>query len=71
MRSAATRRTTAALAIALSVAVGPAAPIAGAQTPAGDDDLVLRVGVVSDLITDNPWAVSAGATGRSSPCSTT
>ena len=61
MGSAATRRTTAALAITLSVAVGPAAPIAGAQTPAGDDDLVLRVGVVSDLITDNPWAVSAGS----------
>lgn len=41
--------------------VGALAPsFAGAQSPA-DDDLVLTVGVVSDLITDNPWAVSAGS----------
>ncbi len=41
--------------------VGALAPsFAGAQSPA-DEDLVLRVGVVSDLITDNPWAVSAGS----------
>jgi peptide/nickel transport system substrate-binding protein len=38
-----------------------ASPLANAQTPAAEEDLVLRVGVVSDLITDNPWAVSAGS----------
>ncbi|MGZ8580855.1 MAG: ABC transporter substrate-binding protein [Actinomycetota bacterium] len=48
-----------AITIALVVTLAPS--FAGAQTPAGDDDLVLRVGVVSDLITDNPWAVSAGS----------
>jgi len=37
------------------------ATVAHAQSPAAEDDLVLRVGVVSDLITDNPWAVSAGS----------
>ncbi|MFI5393534.1 MAG: ABC transporter substrate-binding protein, partial [Myxococcota bacterium] len=39
------------------------APLARAQSssPSGDDDLVLRVGTTSDLITDNPWAVSAGS----------
>ncbi len=42
--------------------VGALAPsFAGAQSPGADDDLTLRVGVVSDLITDNPWAVSAGS----------
>ena len=54
-------RATAALAIAIAV-VGTLVPsFAGAQTPPSDDDLELRVGVVSDLITDNPWAVSAGS----------
>ena len=51
----------AALAITIALVVTAAPSFAGAQTPAGDDDLVLRVGVVSDLITDNPWAVSAGS----------
>ena len=39
------------------------APLARAQSssPSGDEDLVLRVGTTSDLITDNPWAVSAGS----------
>ena len=46
------------VAIAMVGALAPS--FAGAQSPA-DDDLVLRVGVVSDLITDNPWAVSAGS----------
>ncbi len=46
------------VAIAMVGALAPS--FAGAQSPA-DDDLVLTVGVVSDLITDNPWAVSAGS----------
>ena len=36
-------------------------PSAVAQTPSADDELVLRVGLVSDLITDNPFAISAGS----------
>jgi peptide/nickel transport system substrate-binding protein len=36
-------------------------PSAVAQTPTADDELVLRVGLVSDLITDNPFAISAGS----------
>jgi peptide/nickel transport system substrate-binding protein len=47
------------VAIAMIGAVFPS--FAAAQSPGADDDLVLRVGVVSDLITDNPWAVSAGS----------
>ena len=57
------RRPTVLLAV-MAAAIGSiAAPFAGAQTvtPAADEDLALRVGVVSDLITDNPWAVSAGS----------
>lgn len=57
----ATARSLAPLAVAISVVGTLASPFANAQTPAVDDDLVLRVGVVSDLITDNPWAVSAGS----------
>lgn len=51
----------AALAVAIAVIASLAPSLAIAQTPAPTDDLVLRVGVVSDLITDNPWAVSAGS----------
>ena len=51
----------AALAVAIAVIASLAPSLAIAQTPAPADDLVLRVGVVSDLITDNPWAVSAGS----------
>lgn len=51
----------AALAVAIAVIALLAPSLAIAQTPAPADDLVLRVGVVSDLITDNPWAVSAGS----------
>jgi peptide/nickel transport system substrate-binding protein len=62
-------RVTAALtAVALAVGVGSpalaqdASPAAdGSATPAAAPEQVLRVGVVSDLITDNPWAVSAGS----------
>ena len=35
--------------------------VAGAQSPSSSGDVVLRVGVVSDLITANPFAVSAGS----------
>ena len=51
----------AALAIVLAIIGMLVSPLANAQTPAAEEDLVLRVGVVSDLITDNPWAVSAGS----------
>lgn len=51
----------AALAVATAVIATLTPSLAIAQTPASADDLVLRVGVVSDLITDNPWAVSAGS----------
>jgi peptide/nickel transport system substrate-binding protein len=38
-------------------------PLASAQATEGsaDEDVVLRIGTVADLITDNPWAISAGA----------
>ncbi len=51
------------LAVVAAASAATAIPFAGAQTatPAAGEDLALRVGVVSDLITDNPWAVSAGS----------
>ena len=51
------------LAVVAAAFATTAVPFAGAQTgtPAAGEDLALRVGVVSDLITDNPWAVSAGS----------
>jgi peptide/nickel transport system substrate-binding protein len=51
------------LAVVAAAIATIAVPFAGAQTatPAAGEDLALRVGVVSDLITDNPWAVSAGS----------
>ncbi len=49
--------------LATLAAVAATASVAHAQTPSPstEEDQVLRVGVVSDLITDNPWAVSAGS----------
>jgi peptide/nickel transport system substrate-binding protein len=43
-------------AAALLVPVG-----ASAQSPSDEAPVVLRVGTTADLITDNPWAVSAGS----------
>jgi peptide/nickel transport system substrate-binding protein len=38
------------------------APVgASAQSPSDEAPVVLRVGTTADLITDNPWAVSAGS----------
>jgi peptide/nickel transport system substrate-binding protein len=38
------------------------ASVAHAQSPSdAPEDLVLRIGVVADLTTDNPWAVSGGS----------
>ena len=57
------RRPIVLLAVVAAATATIAVPFAGAQTatPAAGEDLALRVGVVSDLITDNPWAVSAGS----------
>jgi peptide/nickel transport system substrate-binding protein len=49
-----------AIVVATMVLAALASPLARAQSPA-PEDLVLRVGVVSDLITDNPWGVAAGS----------
>jgi len=50
------------MAVVATALASTAAPFAGAQSAApASEDLALRVGVVSDLITDNPWAVSAGS----------
>lgn len=51
------------LAAVVAVAVPTIAiPFAEAQTATPtDEELVLRVGVVADLNTDNPWAVEAGS----------
>ncbi len=51
------------LAAVVAVAVPTIAiPFAEAQTATpADEELVLRVGVVADLNTDNPWAVEAGS----------
>ena len=56
------RRPAAALLAAMAVAALTAPPTsAQSASTAAEDDLVLRVGTTSDLITDNPWAVSAGS----------
>jgi peptide/nickel transport system substrate-binding protein len=53
------------LVVACCVVVGSSTPAlagsSGSSVPATEQDLVLRVGTTSDLITDNPWAVSAGS----------
>jgi peptide/nickel transport system substrate-binding protein len=65
MRSQATKSRTRATGVLLAALVAAVlvAPLARAQSssPSGVEDLVLRVGTTSDLITDNPWAVSAGS----------
>lgn len=60
MRRTATRMTRLLAAVAVLLATASVAH-AQSSTPSAGGDLVLRVGVVSDLITDNPWAVSAGS----------
>ncbi|HEX7246695.1 MAG TPA: ABC transporter substrate-binding protein, partial [Actinomycetota bacterium] len=56
------RRPAVIAAVVAAVTGSIAIPFAGAQTPTPEaEDLVLRVGVVSDLNTDNPWAVEAGS----------
>jgi peptide/nickel transport system substrate-binding protein len=55
------RRGALAVAFAITMLGVTAASFAGAQSPSADDDLVLRVGVVADIATDNPWAVSGGS----------
>jgi peptide/nickel transport system substrate-binding protein len=50
------------LAAATAAAVLVAGPGASAQTDApADGDVVLRIGTTTDLITANPWGVSAGS----------
>ena len=46
--------------VALAVCGGLVAPSANAQTPAADEELVLRIGTTVDLTTDNIWAATRG-----------
>jgi peptide/nickel transport system substrate-binding protein len=54
-------RTWAATVVVLAVAGALVSPLANAQTPAADDELVLRVGTTVDLTSANIWAATAGS----------
>ena len=60
-RHRATGRTWAAVVVTLAFSGALVSPLANAQTPAGDEELVLRIGTTVDLTSANIWAATAGS----------
>lgn len=47
--------------VLVALGLAPVAIAQAADEDTADQDVVLRIGTIADLITDNPWAVSAGS----------